>query len=105
MSVKNRDKYNRWRDITIAFRVTKQENMLINKMVKLSGGTKQAYLTNNMLKHEIVIVPNPRVHKALKEEMKEMCELLAGVDSADEISDETVAVLKMIAEIYKGLEE
>ena len=37
--------------------------------------------------------------------MKEMCELLAGVDSADEISDETVAVLKMIAEIYKGLEE
>ena len=41
MSNKNRDDKNRWRNKTIAFRVSPEENESINMRVKLSGLTKQ----------------------------------------------------------------
>ena len=63
MSRKNKDKYNRWRNITIAFRVTEEENALLNRMVKISGLTKQEYLTSNMLKRDIGVSGNPKVYK------------------------------------------
>ena len=44
MSAKNRDNKNRWRNITVGFRVSPEENELINKAVALSGLPKQEYL-------------------------------------------------------------
>ena len=41
MSAKNRDNKNRWRNITVGFRVSPEENELINKAVALSGLPKQ----------------------------------------------------------------
>lgn len=35
MSAKNRDEHNRWRNITVGFRVSPEENDLINKAVAL----------------------------------------------------------------------
>ena len=43
MSAKNRDGKNRWRNITVGFRVSPEENELINKAVALSGLPKQEY--------------------------------------------------------------
>ena len=37
MSEKNRDNYNRWRCKTIAFRVSPEENELLEKQVRLSA--------------------------------------------------------------------
>ena len=37
MSAKNLDSHKRWRNITVGFRVSAEENELINKAVKLSG--------------------------------------------------------------------
>jgi len=37
MSAKNRDNKNRWRNITVGFRVSPEENELINRAVALSG--------------------------------------------------------------------
>ena len=37
MSAKNRDNKNRWRNITVGFRVSPEENERINKAVALSG--------------------------------------------------------------------
>ena len=44
MSAKNRDNKNRWRNITVGFRVSPEENERINKAVALSGLPKQEYL-------------------------------------------------------------
>jgi hypothetical protein len=44
MSAKNRDNKNRWRNITVGFRVSPEENVLINKAVALSGLPKQEYV-------------------------------------------------------------
>lgn len=37
MSAKNRDEHNRWRNITVGFRVSPEENKQLNEAVALSG--------------------------------------------------------------------
>ena len=43
MSHKNRDERNRWRNKTVAFRVSPEEDKQLETYVKLSGLTKQDY--------------------------------------------------------------
>ena len=62
MSAKNRDNKNRWRNITVGFRVSPEENERINKAVALSGLPKQEYCYRRCLNQEIVVQGNPRVH-------------------------------------------
>ena len=69
MSAKNRDNKNRWRNITVGFRVSPEENELINKAVALSGLPKQEYCYRKCMGREVVVQPNPRVYKALKTQM------------------------------------
>ena len=48
MSEKNRDDKNRWRNMTIAFRMSPEESDELNNRVKLSGfRTKQDYITSS----------------------------------------------------------
>ena len=50
MSEKNRDDKNRWRNVTIAFRMSPEENEELNNRVKLSGfRTKQDYIIQSVL--------------------------------------------------------
>lgn len=52
MSEKNRDDKNRWRNVTIAFRMSPEENEELNNRVKLSGfRTKQDYIRWRGEKH------------------------------------------------------
>ena len=49
MSLKNRDEYNRWRNKTVAFRVSPEEWEQIERYVQLSGLTKQDYITRRLI--------------------------------------------------------
>ena len=64
MSAKNRDNKNRWRNITVGFRVSPEENVLINKAVALSGLPKQEYCYRRCLNQDVLVQGNPRVFKA-----------------------------------------
>ena len=64
MSLKNRDNKNRWRNKTVAFRVSPEEDAQIETAVRLSGLTKQDYITRRLLCREVVVQGNPRVYKA-----------------------------------------
>ena len=56
MSEKNRDDKNRWRNVTIAFRMSPEEN----NRVKLSGfRTKQDYIIQSVLHQKVVATGNP----------------------------------------------
>ena len=48
MSLKNRDNKNRWRNKTVAFRVSPEEDEQIEAAVRLSGLTKQDYITRRL---------------------------------------------------------
>ena len=49
MSLKNRDEHNRWRNKTVAFRVSPEEWKQIERYVQLSGLTKQDYITRRLI--------------------------------------------------------
>ena len=69
MSAKNLDTHNRWRNKTVAFRVSPEENEQIDAAVRLSGLTKQDYITKRLLCRDVVVQGNPRVYKALRDEL------------------------------------
>ena len=60
MSEKNRDDKNRWRNVTITFRMSPEENEELNNRVKLSGfRTKQDYIIQSVLHQKVVVTGNP----------------------------------------------
>ena len=69
MSAKNVDRHNRFRNITVGFRVSPEENEEINRAVALSGLSKQEYCYRRCMERDVVVQGNPRVYKALKNQM------------------------------------
>ena len=67
MSVKIRDQRNRWRRITVGFRVSPEESEQLSIAVALSGLPKQEYCYRRCMQRDIVVQGNPRVYKALEE--------------------------------------
>lgn len=102
MSEKNRDPKGRWRSITIAFRVSPEENEDINRRVRLSGLTKQDYITRRCQERDVVVLGNPRVYKALKREMEDLRQMLAEESPTDE---ELMDRFHMVEKIYEGMKE
>ena len=76
MSLKNKDEHNRWRNKTVAFRVSPEEWKQIERYVQLSGLTKQDYITRRLINKEVVVQGNPRVYKALRNNLAETCVLI-----------------------------
>ena len=56
MSLNNRDSNNGWRNKTVAFRVSPEEDEQIEAAVRLSGLTKQDYITRRLLCREVVVL-------------------------------------------------
>ena len=54
MSAKNVDKYNRFRSITVAFRVSPEEQKELNRAIALSGLPKQEYCYRKCMEREVV---------------------------------------------------
>ena len=70
MSAKNLDQKGRHRNKIVAFRVSPEEDALIERAVHLSGLTKQDFIIKRLQNKDIVVQGNPKVFKALKEELK-----------------------------------
>ena len=103
MSLKNCDNKNRWRSKTIGFRVSPEEDAQINRYVKLSGLTKQDYITRRLTCKEVVIQGNPRVFKALRDQLAAVLKELRRIDAGNSIDDELLDTIQMIASIMDGL--
>lgn len=105
MSLKNRDEHNRWRNKTVAFRVSPEEDKQIETYVQLSGLTKQDYITRRLTHKDIVVQGNPRVFKALRNQLADMLAELQRIEAGSKVDDELLDVIEMIADILGGLKE
>ena len=105
MSLKNRDEHNRWRNITVGFRVSTEENELLNKAVALSGLPKQEYCYRKCMNRDVIVQGNPRVFKALRNQLAEVLAELQRIEARGEVNDELLDVIEMIADILGGLKE
>lgn len=105
MSLKNCDNKNRWRNKTIGFRVSPEEDEQINRYVKLSGLIKQDYITRRLTCKEVVVQGNPRVFKALRDQLAAVLKELQRIDAGNGIDDELLDTIQMIASIMDGMRE
>ena len=103
MSLKNRDNHNRWRNKTVAFRVSPEEDTQIEIFVKLSGLTKQDYITRRLTYKDVVVQGNPRVFKALHKELAAVLTELQRIEAGNSVNDELLNVIELIAVILGGL--
>lgn len=103
MSAKNLDNCNRWRNKTVAFRVSPEESERIDKAVRLSGLTKQDYITRRLLCQDVVVQGNPRVYKALRNELSDVLAELQRIEAGGGVSDELLDTIELIAIILGGL--
>jgi len=105
MSEKIYDGQGRWRSHTIAFRISPEENDDLNNRVKLSGLTKQDYLIRRMQKRDVIVQGNPRVFKALRNQLAMVLEELQRIKSGWQIDDDLLETIKLITVTMNGLKE
>ena len=82
MSLKNRDNHNRWRNKTVAFRVSPEEDVQI-----------------------VVVQGNPRVYKALRDQLAAVLDELRRIEVGGSVNDELLDVIELIAAIMDGMKE
>ena len=105
MSAKNRDEHGRWRNIIVGFRVSPEENEQINIAVALSGLPKQEYCYRRCLNRDIVVQGNPRVYKALRNQLAAVLDELKRIEAAGELRDELLDNIELITRTLYGMKE
>lgn len=105
MSTKNLDKHNRWRNKTVAFRVSPEEDEQLETFVKLSGLTKQDYITRRLLEKDVVVQGNPKVYKALRDQLAAVLDELRRIEVGQSVNDELLDTIQMIVIIMNGMQE
>ncbi len=102
MSAKSVDKHNRYRSITVGFRVLPEENEVLNAAVALSGLPKQEYCYRRCINRDLVFQGNPKVYKALKDELKKVLTELERISNSN-VSDELLETIQLITTTLDGM--
>ena len=105
MSKKNYDNHNRWRNKTVAFRVSAEEIFHLEALVKLTGLTKQDYIIRRLLERDVVVQGNPRVYKALRDQLAALLDELRRIEVGQGVNDELLDTIQIIATIMNGMRE
>ena len=105
MSAKNLDKHSRWRNKTVAFRVSPEEDAQIETAVKLTGLTKQDYIIRRLLCRDMVVQGNPRVYKALRDQLAAVLGELRRIEAGGDVGDELLATIDLISVTLGGMKE
>ena len=85
--------------------MSKEEAILLDNLVALSGLTKQDYIIKRLLCKDIVVVGNTRIYKALKNQMEQLCIELKKLTNRNEIDDVTTSTIQFINQILQGMKE
>ena len=105
MSAKDCDEQGRLRSVTVGFRVSPEEGAQLDRLVQLSGLTKQDYIIRRLMNREVVVQGNPRVYKALKGQMADILEELQRIEAGGSVSAELIDLIRFIAGIMNGMKE
>jgi hypothetical protein len=105
MALKVYDGQGRWRSKTVAFRISPEEDEQLEIAVRLSGLTKQDYIIRRLQCRDVVVQGNPRVHKALRNELAAMLVELQRIASGETVSDDLIDTIQLIAATMDGLKE
>lgn len=80
MSEKRVDEKNRWRNVMVSFRMSPEEAKELNVKVAISGLSKQDYIIQCLLKHEIRVVGGKKVARKMEMYLEALLEELQFYD-------------------------
>ena len=103
MSRKVMDCCNRWRSRPVSFRMSPEEDALLDSMVRLSGMTKQDYITSRLECRDINVSPNVRVYRMLRDQMKSVYVELRRLRSADGIDERLIELMQVLTRVFVDL--
>ena len=103
MSRKVMDCCNRWRSRTVSFRMSPEEDALLDSMVRLSGMTKQDYITSRLECRDINVSPNVRVYRMLRDQMRSVYVELRRLRSADGIDERLIELMQVLTRVFIDL--
>lgn len=105
MSEKSLDRKGRWRNKTVAFRVSPEEWDAISEAALLSGHSKQEYIIDKLLDKTVVVESSPRTYKLLKDRLESIYNELIRIQSAGECSEDFLSTIRYVADIYDRTKE
>ena len=105
MSAKCLDQQGRWRYKVVAFRMSPEEDELLETAVRLSGLTKQEYIIRRLQEKEVVVTGNPRVYKALKIELAKVLNELKSLKKGENVSEDLLEVIRLITVTMDGMKD
>lgn len=103
MSLKVYDGQGRWRNKTVAFRISPEEDEQLETAVRLSGLTKQDYIIRRLQDREVVVQGNPRVYKALRNELAAVLVELQRIAAGGTVDYDLLDTMHLIAATMDGL--
>lgn len=105
MSAKNLDKHNRWRSKTIGFHISPEENEELNRIIRLSGLTKQDYILSRLMNRDIVVEGNRRFFVMLRDYLMYVYNELKRIETGNAVDDELLELIRMIIDYAGKLKE
>ena len=103
MSEKSLDNRGRRRCKTISFRMSPEEDLQLETFARLSGLTKQDYIISRLLNCEVMVQGNPRVYKALRNELASVLAELRRIESGQSVDDDLLTLIDQIANILNEM--
>ena len=97
MSARETDGKGRWRNKTVSFRVSPEENALLDMRVALSGLTKQAYIAQSLLNPPIRVQATVRMRAAVAREVGRLCGDLWCIRRAGDMGPELLEQVEALA--------
>ena len=73
--------------------------------VQRIGSKWKLLILRNLLAREVVVQGNPRVYKALREQLERVLEELRRIESGAGVDADLLAVIRMIAQILDGMRD
>ena len=105
MSKRKLDEYGNWRSKAVTFNMSPEEDELFERMVHVSGLCKRDFIANRLLNRGVVVQGNPKVYKALKDEMAAIKSELERVTAGGEVSPYLLDLIRFIADVMNGMKE
>lgn len=103
MSLKVYDGQGRWRSKTVSFRISPEEDEQLETAVRLSGLTKQDYMIRRLQCRDVLVQGNPRVYKALRNELASVLLELQRIESGGQVDGDLLSTIELIAVTMEGM--